>query len=95
MRRKRQDAVQNKDIVQYDIFEAQETHYKDAVAAAYDKTYFNTIKDDLLGFTHLTVNEMLEHLKEQCLVMTFREKRQNLKEISIIWEHGDDICVFL
>ena len=44
---------------------------------------------------HLTVNDMLEHLREQRLAMTFKEKKKKLKEINISWEHGDDICVFL
>ena len=95
MRRKKQEAVRNKKIVQYDIFEAHETYYKDAITTAYDETYFDTIKDDLLGFTHFTVSNLLRHLKEQCLAMTFREKKQKLKKINIPWEHGVDICVFL
>ena len=53
MRRRKQEAIRSEEIVQYDVFEAHETHYKDAIAAAYDKTYFDAIKDDLLGFTHL------------------------------------------
>ena len=65
------------------------------MAAAYDETYFGTIKDDLLGFSHLTVNAMLEHLREQCLAVTFKEKKKKLKEINISWDHGDDIRVFL
>ena len=54
-------------------------HYKDAMASAYDETYFDTIKDDLLGFSYLTVNDMLEHLQEQCLAMTFKEKKEKTK----------------
>ena len=75
MRRRRQEAVRNEELIQYDVFEAYETYYKGAIAAAYDETYLDTIKDDLLGFSHLTVNAMLEHLREQCLAMTFKEKR--------------------
>ena len=51
---------------------------------AYNETYFDTIKDDLPGFTHLTVNDMLEHLQEQCLAMTFKEKKKKLKKINKI-----------
>ena len=76
-RRKKQEAVRNEDIVQYDVFEAYETVYKDAMVAAYDETYFDTIEDELLGFTHLTVNSMLEHLTEQCLAMTFTDRRKS------------------
>ena len=95
MRRRKQEAVRNEELIQYDVFEAYETYYKDAMAAAYDDTYFDTIKDELLGFSHLTVNAMLEHLREQCLAMTFKEKKKKLKEININWDHGDDIRVFL
>ena len=95
MRRKKQEAVRNKDIVQYDIFEAYQTHYKDAIAKAYDETYFKAIWDNFLGFTHITVAGTLEHLTEKCLVLTFKEKKKNLKEINLTWGHGDDIRVSL
>ena len=95
MRRKKQKAVCNEDIVQYDIFEAYQTYYKDVIAQAYDKTYFEAIHDDLLGFTHVTVAGMLEHLTEQCLALTFKEKKKKLKEINLTWGHRNDIRVFL
>ena len=38
---------------------------------------------------------MLEHLTEQCLALTFKEKKKKLKEINLKWEHGEDIRVFL
>ena len=38
---------------------------------------------------------MLEHLTEQCLALTFKEKKKKLKEINLTWGHGDDIRVFL
>ena len=94
-RRKKQEAVRNEDIVKYDIFEANQTYHKDAIVAAHDETYFDVIRGDLLGFTHLTVNDLLEHLKEQCLAMTFEKKRRELKEINLRWEHQGDIRVFL
>ena len=53
MRRKKQEAVRNEEIVQYDVFEAYQTYFKDASAAAYDKTYFEALRDNLLGFIHL------------------------------------------
>ena len=95
MRRKKQEAVRNKEIVQYDIFEVDQTFYKDAIATVYNETYLDVIHNELLGFTHLTVNDLLEHLKEQCLAMTFKEKMRKLKEINLRWEHGIDICLYL
>ena len=38
MRRKKQEAVWNEDSIQYDIFKAYQTFYKDAIGQAYDKT---------------------------------------------------------
>ena len=35
-RRKKKEVVPNEDIVQYDMFEAYQTYYKDAIAQAYD-----------------------------------------------------------
>ena len=77
MRRKKQEAVRNKDIVQYDIIEAYQTHYKDAIAQAYNETYIEAIWDNLLGFTHITVAGMLKHLTEKCLTLSFKEKRRS------------------
>ena len=38
---------------------------------------------------------MLKQLKEQCMAMTFKEKRKKLNEINLKWEPGEDIHVFL
>ena len=95
MRRKKQEAVRNEEIVQHDIFEACQIYYKDAIADAYDETYFEALRDDLLGFTHLTVSDMFDHLREQCLAMTSKEKKQKLKDINLEWEPNTDIRVFL
>ena len=95
MRRKKQEAERNEEIVQYDVFEAYETHYKEQIATAYDESYLEALENELLGFTHVTVSEMLEHLREQCLAMTSREKKQKLKEVNLEWEQGDDVRVFL
>ena len=77
MRRKKQKAIRNEEIVQYDIFEAYQAFYKDAVAAAYDASYFEASEDELLGFTHVTLSEILDHLREQCLAMTSRERSRS------------------
>ena len=55
---------------------------KDAIAQAqaYDETYFEAIHDNLLGFAHVTVAGMLKHLTEQCLTLTFKEKKKKLKK---------------
>ena len=72
--------------MQYGIFKAYQTFYKDAVAAAYDESYFEALKDKLLGFTHVTLSEIIDHLRKQCLTMTSKEKKQKLKEINLRWE---------
>ena len=80
-------------IVHFDVFEAYEMHFKDKVAEAYDEAYLEALKDDALGFTHVTVREMIEHLQEQCLALTVSEKKKKLRLIEIDCLVGDDIRV--
>ena len=80
--------------MQFDDLEAYQTHFKEQIAAACDKSYLKALKDDLQGFTHITAGDMIDHLREQCLAMTSKEKKQKLKQIDLAWDHGDDIRVF-
>ena len=60
----------------WDTFNAYELSYKTKLAAAYDEPYWATLKHDILGFSHLTVHQMIEHLERQCLALTNREKKK-------------------
>ena len=43
---------------------------------------------------HVTVGDMLRHLKEQCRALTSREKREKLKEVTVPWDQNDDIQTY-
>ena len=46
--------------------------------AAFDSQYFEVLRDDLLGYTHVCVSEMLAHPLEQCLALTGVGKQERL-----------------
>ena len=47
------------------------------VAEAYDKLTLEVLYDKLLEFTHVTLEEMLKHLEDQCHALTLREKNNH------------------
>ena len=69
----------NKQVKQYERFDAYEHVLKGKLEAAYDSQYFDTPKDDLLGFTPVCVSEMLDHLTQQSLALTDVEKQERLQ----------------
>ena len=92
-RRKKEE--ERKDaIMQFDTFEGYELAFKEKLEMAYDAAYFSTLRDDILGFTHLTVLDMLEHLENQCLKLTNRERQSKLKECELPWEPGEDVNTY-
>ena len=92
-RRKKEE--ERKDaLMQFDTFEGYELAFKEKLELAYDAAYFATLRDDILGFTHLTVLDLLEHLESQCLALTNREKQSKLKECELPWEPGEDVGAY-
>ena len=61
----------------WETFNAYKLAYKTKLAAAYDDPYWATLKHNILGFSHLTVSQMIEHLERQFLALTNREKNKN------------------
>ena len=48
------------------------------------------MKDDVLGFMHVTVADMLRHLEGQCHALTSREKKSKLAEVNVPWDQNND-----
>ena len=92
--RRRREAKHNDQIAQWDRFDAHETTYKDALEVAYDGAYLAGCKDDVLGLSHLTVADVLDHIESQCLSLTTLEKNQKLGDIRCEWDKNDDIDTF-
>ena len=78
----------------FEILDAYETHTKVALEAAYNAACWTALRDDVLDFLHVTVTAMLEHLEGQCLVLTQREHRAKLQEITLPWSKGEDIKTY-
>ena len=76
-RHRKQEAEDANQIAQFDVFEAHETYFKGQLEDTYDESYLEALKDDVLGFTHVTVVDMLVHLTEQSLSLTTVEKKKN------------------
>ena len=92
--RRKKEAQRSEEIGSYDVFDGYETVFKDLLEDAYDAAYFRAIKDDVLGLSHFTVSEVLEHLEEQCLALTGLERATKLKEIQVSWDKNDSITTF-
>jgi len=92
--RRRKEAAHNDKIVQWDRFDALETTYKDAIEEAYDAAYLAEMKDDVLGFSHLTVADLLTHLEDKCLALTTLQKNKKLADINCVWDKNDDIGTY-
>ena len=81
-------------IVKWDKFEAHETVFKNKLEAAFDSMYFGALHDELLGFTHVCVSEMLDHLRGQCLEMTDVEKSARMEDTRVKWDQGDELTSY-
>ena len=92
--RRRKVALWREHVEQYERFDAHEHVFKGKLEAAFDSKYFATLKNDLLGYTHVCVSEMLEHLEKQCLEITDSEKSDKLKAALKPWSQDDDIDTF-
>ena len=92
--RRKKEETRKDELMQFDTFEGYELAFKEKLEIAYDAAYFGTLRDDILGFTHLTVRDMLEHLESQCLKLTNRERQSKLKECELPWEPGEDVNAY-
>ena len=92
---KRKKETQHREkIEQFDTFDGHEAYFKEAIEGAYDAVWLKTLCDDVLGFSHLTVGEMLDHLETQCLSLTDRAKAKKLRDIHVEWDKNDDVATF-
>ena len=94
MQRRKQETERAEELKEFDVWQAYETWAKGELEEAYGESYLEALKDDILGFTHVHVSQMLAHLSEQCLAITTKERKKKLKQIELEWTPGDDIRVF-
>ena len=60
--RRRKEEERKDALMQFDTFEGYELVFKEKLELAYDAAYFATLRNGILGFMHLTVRDLLEHL---------------------------------
>ena len=92
--RRKKVAEWNELLVQWERFDAYEHVFKNKLEGAYDKQYFTVLRDDLLGYTHICVSEMLDHLLEQSLALTDVEKDERLKATSRPWDQDIALATY-
>ena len=92
--RRRLTAEWKEYVAEWERFDAYEYAFKQKLVSAYDSQYFETLRDDLLGFTHVCVSEMLDHLNDQCIVLTEVEMEERLAETQKPWDQDVAIQTF-
>ena len=68
-------------ITQYETFEGYGEAFMGKIVLACDKVYLVTIKNELFGFADKSVAQMLDHLDQQCLALTARDKKTKMKDV--------------
>ena len=58
--------------------------FKEKIFLACDKVYLVTIKNELFGFADKYVAQMLDHLEQQCLALTARDKKTKMKDVNLL-----------
>ena len=92
--RRRMTAEWRAFVDQWERFDGYEYVFKVKLEASFDGQYFATLRDDLLGYTHVCVSEMLDHLMDQCIALTDVEKQEKLDAVLKPWNQDDDITTF-
>ena len=90
----KKEAQRAEPITQYKTFEGYEEAYKDKIVLACDEAYLVTIKIELFGFADKSVAQMLEHLEQQCLALTARDKKTKMKDVNIPWDRDANIKTY-
>ena len=68
--------------------------FKEKIVLACDDAYLDTIKKELFGFSDKSVAQMPEHLEQQCVDLTMRDKKTNMKDVNTPWDQDDDIDTY-
>ena len=89
--RRKKEAQRAELITQYETFEGYEEAFKEKIVLASDEAYLATIINKLFGFSDKTVAQMLDHLEQQCLALTAREKKTKMKDVNLPWDRDHDI----
>ena len=92
--RRSREANHAEKVQAYNTFEAMEQLFKQKIADAYDDVYLRNLRNDILGFSHVTVADMLDHLKRHCLAINNVNRAQKLREVHVPWDNNDDIYTF-
>ena len=91
---RKKEAERNEEIRDWEQWDAYETAYKQKIEDAYNAQYLKRLKDDILELSACTVQEVLEHVKLQCLALTNVEKEEKMAETRMPWDLHNDIATY-
>ena len=69
----------------HEIYLRVEDAMKNLILKAYESCWPEEIEDDILKFTMVSAMEMLDHLYMQCLKVTNRHKKRQIKNMEFPW----------
>lgn len=78
----------------HEIFLGVEDAMKILIAKAFDSCWLEEIECDMLEFTVVSAMEMLTHIESQCLKMTNRDKKMQIKNTELPWLADEDVIVY-
>ena len=78
----------------HEIFLGVKDAMKLLIAKAYDRCWLEETEDEILEFTIVSAMEMLAHIKTQCLKMTNRYKKEQIKNTEFLWLADKDVTVY-
>ena len=76
-------------ITRYETFKWYEEAFKNKIVLTCDEAYLVTIKNELFGFANKTVAQMLDHLEQQYISLTARDKKTIMKDVNLPWDRDD------
>ena len=79
---------------QHATFEALEAFFKRRISDAYDGMYLCNLHNNVLGFSHVTVADMLKHLRNHCLAINDVDRAMKLQQVHVRWDTIDNIYTF-
>ena len=84
--RRKKESQRAELITQYETFEGYEEAFKEKIVFSCDEAYLVTIKNELFGFADKSLAQMLDHLEQQCLALTARDKKMKMKDVNLPWD---------
>ena len=78
----------------HEIYLGVEDAMKNLIVKAYESCWLEEIENNILEFTVVSAIEMIDHLDSQCLKVTNRDKKKQIKNTEFLWLADEDVTVY-